>query len=56
MGIVFGTHEDNVKGWIKDGVAQHQSKRSASPTIDRAELIFLRRLGGNSRVEAHQYD
>ena len=31
-------------------------KRSASPTIDRAELIFLRRLGGNSRVEAHQYD
>ena len=25
MGIVFGTHEDNVKGWIKDGVAQHQT-------------------------------
>ena len=25
MGIVFGTHEDNVKGWTKDGVAQHQT-------------------------------
>ncbi|MBF0357169.1 MAG: hypothetical protein HQL70_01105 [Magnetococcales bacterium] len=24
MGVLFGMYEDGVKGWIKDGIAQHQ--------------------------------